>query len=332
MIKPYYTGTATEPKPGLWKLLPEKRKFNNETGYIAQAGLIDAVNVALTLNQPLLLTGEPGTGKSTLARSLSFELGCEDHDLKVEIKSTTTAKDLFYTFDHIGWFNTRHIEEKNVEARDFLRLTGLGKAIFDAAANPPQKIAPNGYLQTEQKRSVVLIDEIDKAPRDVPNDLLNEIEHLYFKVPEIDNTKVEADPKFRPIIIITSNSEKSLPDAFLRRCIFYNIDLPDNATLMKILHSRFKEVIGDDDLFLKEAINLMHTLRNEKELDKKPGVAELIDFVAVTKPLLKNKERLSSNLQLVQEKISCLLKNPISAKKRERMLENWKQEQLSNAN
>jgi len=323
MDNSYYTGKAAKPKKDLWKDLPDKIEFNKETGYVAQQGLIDAVNVALILNRPLLLTGEPGTGKSTLAKSLAYELDCKELELKVEIKSTTTAKDLFYTFDHIGWFNTRDNDNNQIHARNFLTLTGLGKAIFDAAKELPEKVIPPDYKRSSQLRSVVLIDEIDKAPRDVPNDLLNEIENFHFRVSEIDNVKIEAEKKYCPIIIITSNSESSLPDAFLRRCVFYNIELPDDETLKKILVSRLGGDIKEDDLFLKDAIGLMHEMRKHKDFEKKPGVSELIDFLAVLRPEIKLNHSLKTNLELVRKNMSCLIKNQVSQKTKDDVFSRW---------
>lgn len=320
---PYFNGAATAPTPQGWRKLPKRREFDQASGYICQPGLIDAVNVALALGQPLLLTGEPGTGKSTLAKNIAFELGCDDLELKVEIKSSTTAKDLFYTFDHIGWFNSKSIDGVTPDARDYIRLTGLGKALLFACQQVPTALVGEGFKRGEQRRSVVLIDEVDKAPRDVPNDLLNEIEHMYFKVPEINNVEVKADAAFRPIVIITSNSEKVLPDAFLRRCVFYNIEFPDEETLRRILVSRFSQHLNNDSQLLKDAISLLNILRQSRELDKKPGLSELIEFVEVVRHHTTAETGLRSLPELVKAKLSCLVKCRLDPVRTDMLLAQW---------
>lgn len=320
---PYFKGNATAPSANAWKKLPKRKDFAKASGYISQPGLIDAVNVALALGQPLLLTGEPGTGKSSLAKNIAYELGCDELDLKVEIKSTTTAKDLFYTFDHIGWFNQRSMKGKTPDPTHFIAFTGLGKALIQAADDVPAALKLAGLQGLKKQRTVVLIDEIDKAPRDVPNDLLNEIEHMYFKVPEIGNAEVKANPALRPIVIITSNSEKVLPDAFLRRCIFFNIEFPDEATLLQILISRFKGETHSDSALFEDAISLLIRLRKTPELDKKPGLSELIEFVEVVRHNLKPNTRLITQPELIKAKMSALIKSRLEEKRKEAIVSDW---------
>src|SRR5262249_52414736 len=168
-------------------------------GYLADAGLVDAVNVALLLGQPLLLTGEPGTGKTQLAYSLAWELGL-DEPLKFETKSTSTASDLFYTYNALGHFHAAQCGEASRRALDYLTYNALGIAILRANdESSVRAYLPDDFRHGGRRRSVVLIDEIDKAPRDFPNDLLNEVEAMYFRIPELSNALIAAHPAMHPI-------------------------------------------------------------------------------------------------------------------------------------
>ena len=194
--------------------------------YIADDGLVDAVNVALMLRQPLMVTGEPGTGKTMLASSIAWELGL-DRPLVFETKSTSTARDLFYTYDTLGRFTAKELSTKAGAPQDYVTFNALGEAII-RSSDPAdlEEILPSAYSHPGPRRSVVLIDEVEKAPRDFPNDILNEIERLYFRIPELGNRRIDANPGYDPVVVMTNNSEKSLPDAFLRRYIFFNIPFP----------------------------------------------------------------------------------------------------------
>jgi len=175
---------------------------DDPAGYLPDQGLVDAVNVALLLRQPLLLTGEPGTGKSQLAASVAYQLGLAP-PMVFETKSTSVARDLFYHFDNIGRFRAAQTPGAAADPVLFLTLNALGHAI--ALANPPSDVGhilPPIYRHEEQRQSVVLIDEIDKAPRDFPNDILNEIERLFFRIPELGNVDVRARPNLRPIVVM----------------------------------------------------------------------------------------------------------------------------------
>ena len=207
-------------------------KLNDPQLYIPSAGLVDAVNVALTLGQPLLLTGDPGTGKTELAWHIAyqFQLGGELDEATKEMvykplvftaQTTSIANDLFYKYDAVGHFqynqnNKIPLPIEEIES-NYIHYNALGEAI------------------RRQERRVVLIDEIDKAPRDLPNDILFAIEKLSFKVPELKNKEYKTHKALRPIILLTSNSEKNLPDAFLRRVVYYHIPPPTQAELLEIL-------------------------------------------------------------------------------------------------
>jgi len=281
-MKPlYFTGAATQ-KPAQPVTLPatDRERQTDPAGYLSDPGLVDAVNVALMLGQPLLLTGEPGTGKTQLAFRIAWELGFPD-PLVFETKSTTVAKDLFYTYDSLGRFHAAHTPEASKHNRDYITYNALGLAIL--YANDPEKVRalmPADPPHPGRRRSVVLIDEVDKAPRDFPNDVLNEVEHVYFRIPELENVRVEADRALRPVVIITSNSEKNLPDPFLRRCIYYHIPFPKTDQLARIITSRLSAFRDPTTPLLTDAIKFFEGLR-QRNLRKHPSTAELINWLNV---------------------------------------------------
>jgi MoxR-like ATPase len=256
-------------------------RSSDPAGYLPDEGLVDAVNVAILLQQPLLLTGEPGTGKTQLAFSVAWELGLA-RPLVFETKSTSVSRDLFYTFDNVRRFQAAHSAAENVDSRLYLQFNALGLGML-RTLNPAvaaRYLPPGAEVHAQPARSVVLLDEIDKAPRDFPNDILNEIESLYFRIPELGGAVITADRAFRPMVIITSNSEKSLPDPFLRRCIFYHIPFPDETRLEEIVLSRISGLTAGRDAALTGMIAFFERLREPAAgLRKKPGTAELLNWV-----------------------------------------------------
>ncbi len=230
--------------------------LNNPERYVPSQPLVDAVNVAMMMGQPLLVTGEPGTGKTQLAYHLAcfFDLG---QPLVFNAQTSSTATDLFYKYDALGHFqynqnNSKQLAPEELEEK-FITYSALGEAI------------------RRNRRTVVLIDEIDKAPRDLPNDILFAIEHLTFRVPEINRT-FQADSESRPIIIMTSNSEKNLPDAFMRRVVYFHIPFPTPDELLYILTRKTDQMNVSD---LRKVIEHFHKIR-ELKLKKLPSTAELI--------------------------------------------------------
>lgn len=244
--------------------LPDYEPFidDDPANYIADAPLQKAVNVAIALGMPLIVTGEPGTGKTQLAAAIAYELGLLPV-LEFHTKTTSVATELFYIYDALSRFHDSQDKDKKIDIEKYIEYQALGIAILSAIE--------------QQKRSVVLIDEIDKAPRDFSNDILNEIEKMTFEVKEIGNI-FEADKRFRPIVVLTSNSEKNLPDAFLRRCIFYHIPPPSENDLKKILEKRIRQKFPTD--FVDGAVKHFSDIRKEN-LRKKPGTAEFLAWICV---------------------------------------------------
>lgn len=239
-------------------------KLNNPALYLPDPGLVNAVNVAINLGQPLLLTGEPGTGKTQLAFHVAHAFGLPE-PLVFTAQSTSTARDLFYRYDALGHFQHSQTSKEAISTEDvsrrFVKYQALGKAIQD-----------------KKQRYVVLIDEIDKAPRDLPNDVLYALENLRFDVPETGEA-FRADAETRPFVIMTSNSEKNLPEPFLRRVTFYHIDFPDAETLLHILQSKTEGYDEQELGYFTRFFNELRTGRKAKGLRKKPATAELIHWV-----------------------------------------------------
>jgi MoxR-like ATPase len=329
---PLYTGTPGVPRPGTRVRIPGSRRAEQtrSDGYLADPGLVDAVNVALLLGQPLLLTGEPGTGKTQLAYSLAWELGL-DEPLKFETKSTSTASDLFYTYDALGRFHAAQTSEGSRRTLDYLTYNALGIAILRANTEAAVRAyVSDDFIHGGRSQSVVLIDEIDKAPRDFPNDLLNEVESMYFRVPELGNALIKADPELAPILVITSNSEKNLPDAFLRRCIYYHIPFPDPQRLTRIIEGRVGQFVGRSNGFLTDALDLFERLRDPAVgLRKKPATAEILSWLLALRELAPESENpLADAPESAGRTISSLIKTAEDQELARAVVERWKKDRL----
>jgi MoxR-like ATPase len=235
----------------------ERARWTGTEEYVASPSLRAAVDAALVLERPLLVRGEPGTGKTLLAASVSKALGLEL--LTWNVKSTSKAKDGLYVYDVVRRLNDSRFgtpeQVSNIER--YIDLGPLGKAF------------------ASDERRVVLIDEIDKADVEFPNDLLHEIDRMEFEVVETGR-RVKA--RQRPIVIVTSNAEKELPDAFLRRCVFHYIEFPDAKLMAEIVRVHVKDL---DQKLLDAALASFYKLREKDSLRKKPSTSELIDWLLV---------------------------------------------------
>jgi MoxR-like ATPase len=281
----------------------------NPGDYIAEQGLVDAVNTALLLHQPLLLTGEPGTGKTQLAAALAHQLGYEE-PLRFQAKSTSQARDLFYTYDALGHYRAK----EGAQRLDFVLFSALGRAVLRAnERGKVQELLPSNSPELERgndaRPSVVLIDEIDKAPRDFPNDILAELEELRFDAPEI-GLSIAPLPAFKPVVVITSNSERDLPDAFLRRCIYHDIPFPQRDVLRRILQGRLKSVAGTDKYrdFINAALEKFDLLRSLPGIRKKPATAELIAWIQALRLAYENSPNPLSEPNAVLARLGALVK------------------------
>ena len=231
-----------------------KQEFSSTGNYVASQELMDSVNIAIALKKPLLIKGEPGTGKTMLAQAVAKSLGKEI--LIWNIKSTTKAQDGLYMYDTIQRLYDGQFGEEGVDdIAKYIKLGKLGDA-FDS-----------------EEQVVLLIDEIDKADLEFPNDLLWELDQMEFYIHE---TKRTIKAKHRPIVIITSNAEKELPDAFLRRCIFHYIDFPDKELMAQIVKTHYPDV---EESLLKEAMDVFYKIREIRDIRKKPSTSELIDWI-----------------------------------------------------
>jgi MoxR-like ATPase len=325
MAFPFYDGKGKQ-RNDLPVSLPGSRRAQmlKPENYLADAGLVDACNVALLLGQPILLTGEPGTGKTEFAASLAWELGLA-RPLKYETKSTTSARDIFYIYDALKRFQDAQSNIKSEDALPYISYQALGEAIV-RTREPADvaKLLPVGFEHTQKTRSVVLIDEIDKAPRDFPNDILNELERMYFRIPELGGALVEADPALLPIVIITSNSEKDLPDAFLRRCVYYNISFPAVDRLKQIVSGRLGLYATDSSTFINDALELFNELRSPATgLRKNPATAELLDWMLALREISGNVENPLAAPELALRTLSNLIKTAEDQKKAQGIVQRW---------
>ena len=229
-------------------------EFKGSQSYVADPELLQAVNVAMVLQKPLLIKGEPGTGKTMLA-----EAGAAARDKKLmiwNIKSTTKAQDGLYVYDVVQRLYDSQFGGQGVD--DIEKYVKLGKL---------------GEAFSADEQVILLIDEIDKADLEFPNDLLWELDRMEFYIPETGRT---VTARHRPIVIITSNAEKELPDAFLRRCVFHYIDFPDKELMAEIVRVHFPDL---DRRLLDQVLEAFYRIRQLPQVKKKPSTSEIIDWL-----------------------------------------------------
>lgn len=272
--------------------------------YIASEQIVEAVNTSLSLGKPLLVSGAPGAGKTRLAYWVAWRLGlwrtakepspfgcAEPEVFRFDVKSTTKGDDLLYHYDAIGHFRASTItgpsDQEKIPVRDFIELRELGWGIAMAGGLDEATFGSevHGLLldklpEDAPRRTVVLVDEIDKAPKDVPNDLLRALDEMTFKIPELGRTaEVRGDREIRPLVIITTNNERALPEAFLRRCCFLHIDFPGPEQMRRIVASQLRAGWSDSTL-ASDAIRLVLALRSDDfSVRKQPGVSDLLDYL-----------------------------------------------------
>ena len=248
--------------------------FRGSADYVASDDLMNSVNVAMALNKPLLVKGEPGTGKTKLAEAIAASL---DMELIIwSIKSTTKAQDGLYVYDTVQRLYDSQFGEANVgDISKYIKLGKMGEAF------------------KSDKQVVLLIDEIDKADLEFPNDLLWELDKMEFYINE---TKETVRAKHRPIVIITSNAEKELPDAFLRRCIFHYIEFPLAPKMREIVNVHYKDL---DETLINQAMEAFYWIRSMNEIQKKPSTSELLDWLQALSLGGIDPEKVASNFPFI---------------------------------
>ncbi len=249
-------------------------QFTGTDSYLASAELRDAVNVAIALEKPLLIKGEPGTGKTRLAEAIAQDLDLEL--LSWNVKSTSKARDGLYVYDTVQRLNDARFDDRDIsDISQYIKLGPLGQSFRD------------------NRRRVLLIDEIDKADMEFPNDLLHELDQMSF---HIDETGETVTAEQRPIVLVTSNNEKELPDAFLRRCVFHFISFPDKAMMNDIVRVHHPEV---EEELVRQVLIAFYWLREQTEIRKRPSTSELIDWIAALR-------RAGIAVETLQEKLPFL--------------------------
>jgi MoxR-like ATPase len=231
------------------------QRFQGSDRYIVSPELRDAVNVAVALEKPLLVRGEPGTGKTVLAEAIAESLVMEL--ISWNIKSTSKAQDGLYLYDTVARLNDARFGDRDIsDVRQYIKYGPLGRSFLS------------------EQRVVLLLDEIDKADMEFPNDLLHELDRMSFRVEE---TNEYFAAKHRPVVIITSNAEKELPDAFLRRCVFHYIEFPDKDLMTDIVKVHHPDI---EEELLRQVLVRFYWLRDLPDLRKRPSTSELIDWIA----------------------------------------------------
>ena len=255
-------------------------QFLGTEDYIAGQELRDAVNVSIALERPLLIKGEPGTGKTLLAHAIAKGVSMPFHTW--HIKSTSKARDGLYVYDTVQRLNDARFGDGDV--------SDIGLYI---------KFGPLGQAFRSDERAVVLIDEIDKADLEFPNDLLHELDIMSFSVIE---TNEEVTARHRPVVIITSNNEKELPDAFLRRCVFHWIAFPDTDLMKEIIDVHHPDVEGQ---LIEQCLDRFYWIRRQTEIRKRPSTSELIDWIGALVRAGVSPNRLADELPF----LGVLIKN-----------------------
>ncbi len=286
-----YTGQKQPPSGGIWNEQVNRKLYP----YYPDEGLKEAVNLAIQLNRPLLLEGEPGCGKSELARAVFYEFSQRSeenwHFRLWNIQSTSKAQDGFYTYDYIGRLQAAQLAQINVKDNqsepshpdDYLEYGSLGHAFLEHGENDNIKA-----------RNIVLIDEIDKADTDFPNDLLLAIEDQCYEIKDVRPRRwLKANKDQPPIIFITSNQEKELPNAFLRRCLYHYVEFPKPEDLINIINGRFPQPPEElVNAAIKRFSNLRDDMNNNKEeSEKKVSTSELIDWFQVLNLHVRNENK-----------------------------------------
>lgn len=285
------------------KVLPPKQDKSSSTGsqinpYLPDDDLIEAVNLAIDLERPLLLEGDPGCGKTCLAEALAYELGVNNRVsqwpyFRWDVKSSSRGKEGLYTFDAVGRLRDAQMLGANLsELENFLAEDDFGQ-LKERLKNKRKYLefgALGKAIRQTKRRAIVLIDEVDKADGDFCNDLLLELDRYEFKVPEISDTEIYKSETAKPIVILTSNREKPLPAPFLRRCIYFYVQFPTGDRLLEIVQQRFGEQVSDRMALVEQAIAHVEVVRNllsNKPGSRPPGTSEFLDFLAA---LLRRKD------------------------------------------
>jgi MoxR-like ATPase len=250
------------------------KRFTGTDRYLTNPALQAAVNCALSLERPLLVKGEPGTGKTLLAEAIATAVGLPL--LTWHVKSTTRAQDGLYVYDTVQRLHDSRFGDGDVkDVGHYIRWGPLGQAF------------------RSRGRVVLLIDEVDKADLEFPNDLLHELDRMRFRVMETDEEIVAAE---RPVVVITSNNEKELPDAFLRRCVFHFIDFPEVELMKRIVRVHHPAL---DDGLVDQALEVFYQLRSLTRLRKRPSTSELVDWLAVLQAAGVQNVKLEAQLPFV---------------------------------